>query len=61
MTNFATCWKGTSRAQRLARKLLIGFLFGCSGLMVVLAFLSMGPSRALRKASVAPDFSSDEG
>ena len=58
---FRDVLEGNVARQRLARKLLIGSLFGCSGLMVVLAFLSMSPSRAPRKPSVAPDFSSDEG
>jgi hypothetical protein len=56
--------EGNVARQRLARKLLVGSLFGFSALMVVLAFLSMGPScgpRGPRDPSTMPDFSSDEG
>lgn len=52
--------EGNVARQRLARKLLIGSLFGFSGLMVLLAFLSMAPSRRAPAASAVPDFSSDD-
>jgi len=46
--------------QRLARRLLVGSLFGFSALMVVLAFLAMAPARSPRKTAVAREASPDD-
>ena len=58
---FRDVLEGNMRTNASPGSCSFGSLFGCSGLMVVLAFLSMSPSPAPRKPSVAPDFSSDEG